>query len=38
MVDIPFFMWGVEAGIPKEDFVLAFKNPAIRQHTGYATA
>jgi hypothetical protein len=28
----------VEAGIPKEDIVLAFKHPEIRQHTGFATA
>ena len=28
----------VEAGIPKEDIVLAFKHPGIRQHTGFATA
>jgi hypothetical protein len=28
----------VQAGIPKEDIVLAFKHPDIRQHTGYAIA
>ena len=28
----------VEAGIPKDDIVLAFKHPDIRKHTGYAIA
>ncbi|MCI0378510.1 MAG: XisI protein [Gemmataceae bacterium] len=28
----------VEAGVPKEDIVLAFKAPEIRQHTGFAVA
>jgi len=28
----------VEAGVPKEDIVLAFHPPEIRQHTGYAIA
>jgi hypothetical protein len=28
----------VEAGIPRDRIVLAFKSPSIRPHTGYATA
>jgi hypothetical protein len=28
----------VEAGIPREHIVLAFKPPEIRQHTGFAAA
>jgi hypothetical protein len=28
----------VEAGIPPDRIVLAFKHPGIRPHTGYATA
>lgn len=27
-----------EAGVPKEDIVLAFHEPAVRPHTGYAVA
>ena len=28
----------VEAGIPKEDIVLGFHEPAVRKHTGFAIA
>lgn len=28
----------VEAGVPKEDIVLGFRHPKIRQHTGFAVA
>jgi XisI protein len=28
----------VERGVPKEDIVLAFHSPEIRQYTGYALA
>ncbi|MBW4478529.1 MAG: XisI protein [Tolypothrix brevis GSE-NOS-MK-07-07A] len=28
----------MEAGIPKEDIVLGFRHPKIRQHTGFAVA
>lgn len=28
----------VEAGIPRDHIVLAFKAPSLRQHTGFATA
>jgi XisI protein len=28
----------LEAGIPKEDIVLGFRHPKIRQHTGFAVA
>ena len=28
----------VEAGIPKEDIVLGFHEPSVRQHTGFAIA
>jgi hypothetical protein len=28
----------VEAGIPREQIVLAFRHPDTRQHTGFATA
>lgn len=28
----------VSAGIPREQIVLAFKEPGIRRHTGFATA
>ncbi|BAY29391.1 fdxN element excision controlling factor protein [Nostoc carneum NIES-2107] len=26
------------AGVPKEDIVLGFRHPKIRQHTGFAVA
>lgn len=28
----------IEAGIPKENIVLGFRHPKIRQHTGFAVA
>lgn len=28
----------VEAGIPKENIVLGFRHPKVRQHTGFAVA
>jgi XisI protein len=28
----------VQAGVPREDIVLAFHEPKMRQHTGFATA
>jgi XisI protein len=28
----------MEAGVPKEDIVLGFRHPKIRQHTGFAVA
>jgi hypothetical protein len=28
----------VDAGVPKEQIVLAFRAPEIRKHTGYAVA
>ncbi|MDJ0735536.1 MAG: XisI protein [Nostocaceae cyanobacterium] len=28
----------IEAGIPKEDIVLGFRHPRVRQHTGFAVA
>lgn len=28
----------VEAGIPKQDIILAFKHPDVRPHTGYGVA
>jgi ketopantoate reductase len=28
----------VEAGVPRDRIVLAFKSPAMRQHTGFAVA
>ncbi len=28
----------LEAGVPKEDIVLGFRHPKVRQHTGFAVA
>ncbi|MDJ0619078.1 MAG: XisI protein [Calothrix sp. MO_192.B10] len=28
----------IEAGVPKEDIVLGFRHPRVRQHTGFAVA
>lgn len=28
----------LEAGVPKEDIVLGFRHPQVRQHTGFAVA
>ncbi|MBW4676259.1 MAG: XisI protein [Desmonostoc geniculatum HA4340-LM1] len=28
----------MEAGVPKEDIVLGFRHPKVRQHTGFAVA